>query len=210
RTGLPAGTAERALRSDAFGPLAAALGRAEEAGWDPDAEFPRLAAGSLAGADDPAAVLCRRLALVADRLEARPTRRAAARLLGMFPEVAGPVSPAMREALDQRKTALEARANEMLRRAAAGREPWLTALGPRPRDHRLARRWDRAALAAAAYRDRYEITGPEPLGTPATLAQTRDAARVRGLVEGARLRVVGQVPAAPTRPVMSSEPGPSL
>jgi hypothetical protein len=177
--------------------LAAALGRAEEAGWDPDAEFPRLAAGSLAGADDPASVLHRRLTLVADRLEARPTRRAAARLLGMFPEVTGPVSPAMREALDQRSTALKARAAEMLRRAAASREPWLAALGPRPRDQRLARRWDRAALAAAAYRDRYEVTGPEPLGVPATVAQIRDAAKVRALIEQTR-------PApAPTTAVLS-------
>ncbi|MDR2374129.1 MAG: AAA family ATPase, partial [Bifidobacteriaceae bacterium] len=181
------GLAEQVVASEAFGALCAELGRALAAGWDPEAEFPRLAAArALDDAADPAAVLHARLAAVLDQLEAQPNRprRQGAHLLGMFPDL--PVqetraSPAMAQALAERRAALQARAADLFDQAIAADEPWLAALGPRPANPAGAERWTRAALATAAYRDRYQVTGPEPFGRPDGIVQRRDANRIRAI-----------------------------
>jgi conjugative relaxase-like TrwC/TraI family protein len=176
--------AERVLASEAFGALSAELHRSLAQGWDPEVSFPRLAAARpLGDAADPAAVLHARLAAVLDHHDTQPNRpgRQPSFLLGMFPRVDTPASPAMAHAIEEREQALLDRATELLQRATAGRGPWLAALGPRPTDPRRSRLWDQAALATAAYRDRYQVTGPEPLGRPDGIAQRRDANRIAGM-----------------------------
>ncbi|KIK82443.1 hypothetical protein OC70_10970, partial [Micrococcus luteus] len=57
-------------------------------------------------------------------------------------------------------------------------EPWVTALGPIPAIGRERQQWRRRALVVAAYRDRYQITDPTPLGAqPEGTAQKIDRAR---------------------------------
>jgi hypothetical protein len=87
----------------------------------------------------------------------------------------------MAHAVEERERALLARATELLQQAAADNEPWLAALGPRPAEPGRARLPDQAALAAVAYRDRHQVTGPEPLDRPDGIAQRRDANRIRAL-----------------------------
>jgi hypothetical protein len=204
--GLVPGQAEAALASEAFGPLAAGLRRAETLGWDPDAELPRLAAARpLDDAADPAAVLHARLGRVLDHLERAPARRRQPEFIaGLIPKATGPMPAAFRQALDQREGAFQRRAAEVLDRAAAAGEAWLAELGPRPRNQAAAERWTRAALAAAAYRDRHQVTGPDLLG-PATASavQRRDAARVRALAAQAAAHPTPPQNAAPRR----SDPG---
>jgi hypothetical protein len=188
RASLPEFQAEAVLASEAFGPLTAELHRADAAGWNPETEFPRLvAARSFADTDDVAAVLHGRLNRVLDRLPI--VRRGQANyIVGLYPEVTGTASGAMMQALTERKAALESRAAELVHRAIAAHEPWLATLGQRPTDRAGATRWTRAALAIAAYRERYEVTGSDPLGVPTTLVQRRDATRIRALAARPRLQ----------------------
>ncbi|MDR3359620.1 MAG: relaxase domain-containing protein [Bifidobacteriaceae bacterium] len=195
RSTLPEDQAESVLNSEAFGALAADLHRAMAAGWNPEAEFPRVvAARSLPDGGDVASVLHGRLAGVIDNVESRPRHHRPAYILGMFPEVTDPASPAMAAALADRKTAMETRAANLLRQAMADRSPWLTALGPRSTDHASARHWARAALAAATYRDRYQIETLTPFGDPTTLVQRRDAARIRAMIAQLQQRPSEQTP----------------
>jgi len=182
-TALPEPLAEQVLASEAFGALAAELARADTVGWNPEAQFPRLAAAStLADAHDPAAVLHARLTRVIDDLETQPRRRRTDYLLGMYPQIKATTSPAMRRALTQRETAMRTRAASLLRQASADRAPWLTALPPRPAGKTAASRWTQALLAIAAYRDRYQVDTPEPFGDPVSLVQRRDAARIQAML----------------------------
>jgi conjugative relaxase-like TrwC/TraI family protein len=207
RASLPEPQAESVLGSEAFGPLAAELHRALAAGWNPETEFPRLvAARPLDDAADPAAVLNGRLARVLGTLESRPRRHQPAHVLGMYAEVADPASPAMAQALAERKTAMEARAADLLRQAIADRAPWLSAIGPRPADPAGARRWTQAALAVAAYRDRYQVESTSPFGVPASLVQRRDATRLRALAAQIR-RVPEPDPQAPAQTARRQGPG---
>jgi conjugative relaxase-like TrwC/TraI family protein len=189
RASLPQTAAETALGSEAFGPLAAELRRSLAAGWSPEAEFPRLAAARpLNDAADPAAVLYGRLIRVLDQAEARPRHRRPDYILGMYPEVADPASPAMAQALAERKEAMEARAADLLHQAERDRAAWLVGIVPRPADQAGARRWTSAALAVAAYRDRYQVNGPDPFGAPTTLIQRRDATRITTLLNQTQQR----------------------
>jgi len=61
---------------------------------------------------------------------------------------------------------------------AAAIPPWAQALGTRPEDPRKQEAWMRYARTVAAYRDRYGITGDDPLGPEAEeTAQKIDHAR---------------------------------
>src|SRR5699024_12694172 len=70
----------------------------------------------------------------------------------------------IRKALDDRRELIEARANAVLDRARIEGEDWIAALGAEPKRARAAQTRRRAARPVAAYRDRYGLTGPPPLG----------------------------------------------
>ncbi|MDR3108057.1 MAG: hypothetical protein LBU05_07715, partial [Bifidobacteriaceae bacterium] len=182
--GLDGAQADQAVASEAFGPLCAELRRAEANGIDPRTALPGLvAARPLTGADDIAAVLRHRVAAHTDQAaqtrRARPPQRY---ILALLPAPSDRLDPGTRHAIGQRIDALTVRAQTVLDRAAANSEPWLARLGPRPVRPQTARRWDQAALAVAAYRDRWDETGPEPLGQPQTPPQRQHAARVNTLI----------------------------
>jgi hypothetical protein len=207
------GQAEQVLTSEAFGALSAELHRSLAQGWDPEAEFPRLAAARpLGDAADPAAVLHARLAAVLDHHDAQPDRpaRQPSFLLGMFPRVDAPTSPAMARAIEEREHALLARATELLQRATTDQAPWLAALGPRAADPGRARLWDQAALATTTYRGRYQVSGPEPFGRPDGIAQRRDANRIRVMASGVAPTTAGPTAAQNPVPAASAPTPPGL
>src|SRR5699024_591954 len=81
-------------------------------------------------------------------------------------------------ALTERRHLIETRAEAVLDAAVQTHEPWVTALGPIPADGRERRQWRRRAVVVAAYRDRYQISDPAPLGAhPEGTAQKIDRAR---------------------------------
>jgi hypothetical protein len=93
----------------------------------------------------------------------------------------------MRQALSERRKLIEARASTILDTALDAAEPWTAVLGAEPNDQPTATAWRNAARTVAAYRDRYQITSPHPLGAPPeTDAQKIDAARAQAAGERAR------------------------
>ncbi|MDR1238309.1 MAG: conjugal transfer protein, partial [Propionibacteriaceae bacterium] len=201
---LPEPVAEQVLSSDAFGPMCAELRRMEANGYQPEGELPRLvAARSLGNAADPAAVLHHRVAVFTDRAKPAQRRQEQRYICGLIPEASGPMAEDMRVALDQRADRMRERAEAIVRRAVAQSAPWLAALGSRPADPAAAARWQQAA-----YRDRWNITSPEPLGTDQPSAiQKADAARVHALAVQVSQR--RQTPAT-AAPMPLAQSGPAL
>ncbi|WP_293787129.1 ATP-dependent RecD-like DNA helicase, partial [uncultured Aeromicrobium sp.] len=198
-SGLTAEQAESAVESDAFGPLAAELRRAEANHHNVDALLPRLvAARGFGDADDIAAVLHYRV----DRATARPagsgrTRKPARLIAGLIPQAHGIIDAEMRAALDEREALIEARADAVLEAALTESAPWTNALGAPPADRRRATAWRKAARVIVAYRDRYRVTDDAPLGTPPeSAAQKIDAARARTALDRVRgfIAEVSEVP----------------
>jgi len=108
--GLSHEDADQAVRSEAFGVLAARLRRAEAYGNDADKLLPRLAARrSLADADDVAAVLATRLAVAT----VRPARGVEPDLIiGRIAAARGSLPDEDEGALAERRALMEARAHE--------------------------------------------------------------------------------------------------
>ncbi|WP_446686071.1 MobF family relaxase [Microbacterium arthrosphaerae] len=189
RAGLTSAEASAVLDSEAFGPLAAALRRAEADHHDVDLLFPAVVRSrGFDGAGDVAAVILSRLEKTIARGAAQRDigRRAPRLIAGLIPEALGPMTTEMRGALDERKMLMEHRAQRLTESALAGRDAWVVALGVEP--HGSARAaWIRQARVVAAYRDRYAITGHRPLGgDPRSSAQERDAVRARAAMDAAR------------------------
>lgn len=179
-SGLTPDQAETVIDSAAFGALTAELRRAEANHHDLDILFPRLAAvRGFDDADDIASVLHYRVA----RATARPagsgrTRKTPRLIAGLVPSADGPMTSDMRQALDERRELIEARADAVLDTARDAGEPWTRPLGGPPRDPRKAQTWRRHARTVAAYRDRYGITEDTPTGpVPDNAAQKIDRAR---------------------------------
>ncbi|MFE5309538.1 MobF family relaxase [Isoptericola sp. NPDC056605] len=167
---------DRAIQSEAFGVLAAELRRAEADGHDVEALLPRLVARRcLLDADDVAAVLTARL----DRAAGRPARSTTPDLVaGLIPAARGPLDDDVAQGLAVRRSLIEARARALAEAAVGDHAPWVRAVGSRPQSVRERDRWLVDLSIVAAYRDRYDIAGPEPLGTrTASLVQDRDRRR---------------------------------
>ena len=205
-SGLTDEQAESAIESEAFGPLAAELRRAEANHHNVEALLPRLvAARGFSDADDIAAVLHYRV----ERATARPagsgrTRKPPQLIVGLIPQAHGVIDAEMRAALDEREALMEARAATILDGALTESAPWTKALGVQPNERRRAATWRKSARVVAAYRDRYRVTDDAPLGaSPESAAQKVDAARAR-----AALRQATGIATAPsvTRPQVRTEP----
>jgi conjugative relaxase-like TrwC/TraI family protein len=187
-SGLTDDEAEAAISSPAFGALTAELRRAEANRHDIETLLPRLVrARAFRDADDIAAVLHYRVARATARPAGSGRARKAPRLIaGLIPEATGTMSPEFRQALTERRDLIEARADAILDAALNEHHGWAAALGVAPKHERDAVAWRRAARIVAAYRDRYDITGPTPLGAPAESdAQKVDAARARAALDRA-------------------------
>ena len=179
-SGLTPDQAEDTIRSDTFGALTAELRRAQANHHDVDVLLPRLAkARGFGDADDIAAVLHHRLARATDRPAGSGRGRRAPRLIaGLIPEAVGPMTAEMQKALTERRELIRQRADAVLEQALREGEEWVVAIGEEPGVAEAAVSWRQQARTIAAYRDRYGITGNEPLGAaPDSDAQKIDAAR---------------------------------
>lgn len=189
-SGLSADQAQRVIDSDAFGALTAELRRAEANRHNVDRLLPQLVrARPPTDAEDLAAVLHHRVAGATSRPPRthRPIPTTPRLIVGLVPEAAGPMEAEMRQALEERRALIEARADAVIDDALTAQEPWLTDLGSQPADPQRRRSWRRHALVVAAYRDRYKIATLSALGTPAeTTAQKIDTARAKIALDTAR------------------------
>lgn len=139
-------------------------------------------------ADDVAAVLHHRVATATARPAGSGRNRKAPRLIaGVVPEATGAMSSEMRQALDERRDLIEARADAVLDRALDNKELWTAELGPLPTDAKKQAAWRRSARVVAAYRDRYQITADTALGAPVeSVVQKVDAARAQTALDVVR------------------------
>ncbi|RXZ70315.1 MobF family relaxase [Agromyces albus] len=214
-SGLTPEQADAAIESDAFGPLAAELRRAESHHF----EVERLLANvvrlrGFEDAADVAAVLRARLAAAfaqgaGAQSAAGRARRRPRLIAGLIPQAVGPMDADMRRALHERADLIESRARAMLDRSLVAGEAWTRALGQPPRaDAPAAAEWRRQACTVAAYRDRYGIVGASALGpAPETTAQKLDAARAHAaLVASRQLSDQHAAPAEPRSIVTARVP----
>lgn len=177
--------ARNVVQSDAFGVLVAELRHAEANRHDVPSLLPRVVAErSLHDADNIAAVLAHRVAQAARE----PLGVGEPDLVaGLIPNVAGPVRPDEREALDTRRDLIQVRARALAETAARSRAPWVQRTSEAPLGAADRERWISDLAVIAAYRDRYGITSRDPLGSHGgSTAQRRDAARARAALR--RLR----------------------
>ena len=190
RSGLTSEQRIKVVESAAFGPLTAALRRAEAYHHDLERLVPRVVGRhGLDDADDIAAVLRYRV----DKLAATPPRGCHLRprmIAGLIPEPLGAMSPNDRQAIDERKELIESRARALAEDAAAGQQAWGRRLSPHPSGVDAA--WLDAATTVAAYRDRYKITSDLPVGS-STENDSQRADRQRAL---AALRAMRSADAA--------------
>lgn len=163
--GLDDADVERLLVSDSFAPLTAEFRRAEANGHDLDIVLPRVVASrGLADAHDIGAVLISRLHHATARPKRTGSRRAAPDLVvGLIAAASGPMTAEQRQALDERRELMEARATALAERAIKDREPWVATISP-PQVAGALLAWRDQIRIVAAYRDRYEVTGAHPLG----------------------------------------------
>jgi conjugative relaxase-like TrwC/TraI family protein len=198
-SGLTPEQTAQLVEAESFGPLTAELRRAEAHHHTLDTLLPRLvAARSLGDAGDLGAVLRHRLQRATATRTGSSHRRAPRLIAGIIPEATGEMAPEMRAALDERKHLIEQRAMTIAETDTTARKPWTTTLGTIPSDPRRRQAWFAQIRIIAAYRDRYGITDPAPLGhDDCGTNQLLDAERARAALRHAR-RLGGASPAATT------------
>lgn len=177
RCGMTEAQAEGAVTGDSFGALTAALRRAEAYGHSVDELLPRLVAShDLTCARDVGAVLQHRIRVSTNSKRAMRVAATAPKrfIAGLLPEAIGPMTLELRQALDQRKDLIEARAAALADASACTRPKWLRRLGETPPTAELRYSWRDAVATVAAYRDRYQITSDLPLGPGARSDAERD------------------------------------
>jgi hypothetical protein len=165
RSGLDPVQLEQVRRSEARGPLLAALRDAEARGLAVEAVFPTLVAfRSLDNAEDPAAVMHARVEHWAQT--AASTRRTNTGFIaGIIPRAIGVTDPDMVRALDERAAAIRHRARELALHAIEHRETWVLRLGTPPAEWARQERWLEAVSTVAAYREHWNIGDDHrPLG----------------------------------------------
>jgi hypothetical protein len=198
------------VESSAFGPLTAALRRAEAYHHDLESLVPRVVGQhDLGDADDVAAVLRYRVERVAATAP-RGCRLRPRLIAGLIPEPLGEMSAEDHRAVAERKALIESRARKLVDRGIASGEHWARRLGEKPADPVDRRRWILAASSVAAYRDRYNITCDLPLGGGAsTDVQRADRHRAHNaLREAARLSQTTESPHGRPAPAPYAVSGP--
>jgi conjugative relaxase-like TrwC/TraI family protein len=194
RSGLAQSELDAVRASEAHGPLLAEFREADARRLDIEAAFPQLVAGrSLTDAVDVAAVLHARVHRWIQAASGR--RRGTDHLIaGLIPRVRGVTDPDMARALTERDNAMELRARALANQAIEAGHSWVKRLGPAPDDPGHGARWRREVSIIAAYRDRWQISDPAPIGTATKIGSTEQMSQFRrALAAAERARVISQL-----------------
>ncbi|TDO58238.1 AAA domain-containing protein [Kribbella sp. VKM Ac-2571] len=183
--------------SPAFGPLIAALRRAELLGLDvPTILHRAVTQSSLTTANDIASVLHARVERIIARAERRTRSTAPALIAALLTPAVHVSNPTYKAALQEIESQIAQRADWLIEQAASANESWyrqLTDSVPEQTElrHQLIR-------DIAAYRERYQVHAPDPLG-PAPLTahgQQRNHSHLKRRLQ----EISGGVPVAPATP----------
>jgi conjugative relaxase-like TrwC/TraI family protein len=178
-----------------YGPLMAAFRDAEARGLDIETTLPRLVAGrSLADAADIAAVLHTRVERWTQAASGR-NRRTDNLIAGLIPRAERVSDPQLAQALSERDRAMEARARSLADQAVESGEPWVRVLGTVPASPGRRGRWMKEVSTIAAYRDRWHISGQNPVGKPGnTISTEQTGQRQRALSAATRTTTISEAP----------------
>ena len=210
-SGLDPVQLEQVRRSEARGPLLAAIRDAEARGLAVEGVFPKLVAlRSLDDAEDPAAVMHARVERWAQTAGSK-RRTSAGFIAGIIPRALGVTDPDMVRALEERAVAMGHRAKELAVHALEHRETWVLRLGAPPVDQARHERWLVAVSTVAAYREHWNIADDRrPLG-PGGAVRTLEALGHRrraelAIAEALRLSSDGRGHRRPQLSAVSTEP----
>ncbi|MFI7067077.1 MobF family relaxase [Kribbella sp. NPDC050124] len=169
--------------SPAFGPLITALRRAEHLGLNvPTTLHKAVTQSSLADAKDLAAVLHTRIERLITRAERRTRTAPPTLIAGLLTPSIYVSNPAYKAALKEIESQVAQRADWLTEQAAATNEPWYLALtDSMPENTELQRQ---LIHHIAAYRELYQLSSPDPLGSPPSTAYAhqRDHSRLNRLL----------------------------
>jgi UvrD-like helicase C-terminal domain len=196
RSGLGDEQAAAIVGGESFGALVAQLRRTEAEGHQPEQLLSRaVQAGGLDDANDPAAVLAARLAkLTTARSGGTRPRRRPRYVAGLIPQASGTMPSDMAQTLSELAELIEQRATALASQAIQEGQPWVRRLGLPPTDPARRAAWEQQFRTIAAYRDRYGITGPDPLGpAPSGQGQRLDHQRADTAARTAQTAASGQV-----------------
>jgi hypothetical protein len=216
---------EQVLASPAYGPLVAALRRAEHDGHPMHRVLPALVAAAPLvthddGADDVAprdlgAVLRHRVTAWHERATLPPGWPAEPLIGGLITpagQLGAEVPADQRAAIEQLEALMTSRVKATTRQLLQNPPSWLRALGAPPADARHRNTWLTAIEAIATYRDRYRV--PEhghPLGDPVSVDPNQHIARRRALAASRRARATtGSRPPTPSPAAQATRNSPSL
>ncbi|MCM4082198.1 MobF family relaxase [Paractinoplanes hotanensis] len=155
--------------------LAARLESLAAAGYEPEQVLAAAAsARELHSARDTATVLAWRIDQAYTDLQPDPSVALAPAQAGTYTQRAPTVDGDIGDALRQVAAICDTRIDALAHQAADHQPAWTTALGPLPDDEPGRRQWTGRAAVIAAYRDRYQVTGDDPIGAEPS---TRDVSR---------------------------------
>lgn len=178
RSGLTSDQHAAAVESSAFGPLVAVLRCAEAYHHDLEALLPKIVRQhGLGDAEDVAAVLRHRVERIATA-SPRGCRLRPRLIAGLIPEPLGPMPDEDRQAIDERKHRIEARAKTLAQEAAQSGASWIRGPAWAHDEPSILAEWEGELAVVAAYRDRYQITSNLPVGAGA-LTQVQRVERRR-------------------------------
>ena len=212
-SGLTDGLFVQVETSPAYGPLVAALRRAENDGHPIQRVLPALiAAAPLDGGSHPddgapardlAAVLHRRVTTWHESTSPAPGHPSRPLIGGMIAPAGhlGPEGPAdQRAAIEQLETLMTRRVDSLTQQVLENQPSWLRALGAPPADPRRRTTWTAAVGLVASYRDRYQLPDHgHPLGDPEPADPNQRLARRRALAASRATRTTGA-----SRPITQS------
>lgn len=196
RAGLTGNQLTEVADAESFGVLSAELRRLEASGHRVEQLLTAVVrAGRLENVEDIGSLLRHRVARLADRYQPGAPPRPGL-IAGLIPRAQGAMNPDDQAGLEEREALIEQRARAVLDRARTQHESWLTML-PEPESVQ-----QQASLRViAAYRDRWRITGTDPIGPdPDNDAQRLDYRRASAHLEILRTGTdepIGHTPAAP-------------
>lgn len=163
-SGLTPEQVEQVRASAAYGPLLTALRDAETRGLNVEDRFPALvAARDFADAADLASVLHQRVDRWVEHAGTQRRQPAGDLIAGLIPRAKQVTDPDMARALTERDQAIEARAVQLAEQAVQTGAGWVRRLGQPPTDPSLRAAWMHQVRVVAAYRDRWNHTGPTPI-----------------------------------------------
>lgn len=194
---------DEVVTSEAYGALCNELWRLDAAGVDVDDVVSRAIDGrGFADADDVAAVITWRLWSLTGRTKANESDLIA----GLIPRARGDFDDETRAALDERVDLIEQRATALAEGAIRDGARWLADIGDEPDGADARHLWRRAVAVEAVYRDRYSVAATRSVVAlvPATVAQSRDRARVLAAIAGAQRVKGGRAPVGPAAAVEPS------